>query len=46
LGGYDQARRVFGGEDSLARLIAGINETVFAEQPADGMPDGGGTEET
>ncbi len=46
LGGYDQARRVFGGEDSLARLIAGINQTVFGERPADGMPDDGGTEDT
>ncbi|MXY40623.1 MAG: restriction endonuclease subunit R [Rhodospirillaceae bacterium] len=45
LGGYDQARRVFDGEDSLARLIAGINETVFGERPADGLPDDGGTEE-
>ncbi len=46
LGGYSQARRVFGGEDSLARLIAGINETVFGERPADGLPDDGETEDT
>ena len=31
LGGYDQARRVFGGGESLARLIAGFNATVFGE---------------
>ena len=29
LGGYDQARRVFGGEASLGRLIAGLNAAVF-----------------
>ncbi|MYB20079.1 MAG: restriction endonuclease subunit R [Holophagales bacterium] len=29
LGGYDQAQRVFGGEDSLRRLIAGVNAAVF-----------------
>ena len=29
LGGYDQARRVFGGEESLGRLIAGFNAVVF-----------------
>ncbi len=46
LGGYDQARRVFGGEDSLARLIAGINETVFGERLAPGLPDDGETGET
>ncbi len=31
LGGYDQARRVFGGEGPLARLIAGFNAAVFGE---------------
>ncbi len=31
LGGYDQARRVFGGEEPLARLIAGFNAAVFGE---------------
>ena len=29
LGGYDQARRVCGGEASLGRLIAGLNAAVF-----------------
>ncbi len=29
LGGYDQARRVFDGEESLGRLIAGFNAAVF-----------------
>ncbi|MYA17164.1 MAG: restriction endonuclease subunit R [Gammaproteobacteria bacterium] len=29
LGGYDQARRVFGGEESLGILIAGFNVAVF-----------------
>ncbi len=32
LGGYDQARRVFGGEASLGRLIAGLNAAVFGGQ--------------
>ncbi len=32
LGGYDQARRVFGGEKSLNRLIAGFNAVVFRQQ--------------
>ena len=31
LGGYDQARRVFGGEEPLARLIAGLNAAVFGK---------------
>ena len=31
LGGYDQARRVFGGDGPLARLIAGFNAAVFGE---------------
>ena len=29
LGGYDQARRVFGGDEALDRLIAGFNAAVF-----------------
>ncbi len=29
LGGYDQARRVFGGEQSLEQLITGLNAAVF-----------------
>ena len=33
LGGYNQARRVFGGRKSLARLIAGFNAVVFGPQP-------------
>ena len=42
LGGYDQARRVFGGEESLGRLIAGFNAAVFgragaADEPHDGQ---------
>ena len=31
LGGYDQARRVFGGEEPLGRLIAGLNAAVFGQ---------------
>ena len=34
LGGYDQARRVFGGEASLDRLIAGFNASVLGRQQA------------
>ena len=34
LGGYDQARRVFGGEQSLERLIAGFNAAVFGQGQA------------
>lgn len=29
LGGYNQARRVFGGEENLGRLLAGFNTAVF-----------------
>ena len=36
LGGYDQARRVFGGERSLDRLIAGFNAAVFGQRKAVG----------
>ena len=36
LGGYDQARRVFGGEESLDRLIAGFNVAVFGRRLAAG----------
>ena len=41
LGGYDQARRVFGGADSLGELIAGFNAAVLS---AGNTPDrlGGG----
>ena len=35
LGGYNQAQRVFGGEQSLGELIAGLNAAVFGRgQPA------------
>ena len=34
LGGYDQARRVFGGADALGKLIAGINAVVFTKRQA------------
>ena len=40
LGGYDQARRVFGGEGSLDRLIAGFNATVFGRRQAAGDSEG------
>ena len=40
LGGYEQARRVFGGERSLGRLIAGLNAAVFGR----GAGAGGGAE--
>ena len=36
LGGYDKARRVFGGEESLGRLIAGLNAAVFGRRPVAG----------
>ena len=45
LGGYDQARRVFGGEQSLGDLIAGLNSAVFGHGGAAGMPAGGSAEE-
>ena len=38
LGGYDQARRVFGGEASLDRLIAGFNASVLGRRQAAGEP--------
>ena len=41
LGGYDQARRVFGGEQSLGRLIAGLNAAIFGRRQAAGEPDSG-----
>ena len=40
LGGYDQARRVFGGEESLGRLIAGFNATVFRRPETAGEAEG------
>ncbi len=36
LGGYDQARRVFGGTGALNRLIAGINVALFGPRQAGG----------
>ena len=39
LGGYDQARRVFGGERSLGRLIAGFNAAVFGRHDAADRPE-------
>ena len=41
LGGYDQARRVFGGENALGKLIAGLNAVVFGEEPVRDPPGGG-----
>ncbi len=35
LGGYAQARRVFGGGDSLKRLISGLNAAVFSRGQTD-----------
>ena len=40
LGGYDQARRVFGGEKSLGRLIAGFNAAVFGRRREAIQPEG------
>ena len=40
LGGYDQARRVFGGEGSLDLLIAGFNAAVFGRRQAAGDSEG------
>ena len=39
LGGYDQARRVFGGEASLDRLIAGFNASVLGRRRAAVEPE-------
>ena len=39
LGGYDQARRVFGGDRVLDSLIAGFNAAVFGQRPAAGEPE-------
>ena len=41
LGGYDQARRVFGGQSALDRLIAGFNAAVFGQASATDSPPGG-----
>lgn len=40
LGGYDQARRVFGSETFLDRLIAGFNAAVFGRRGTAGEPAG------
>ena len=40
LGGYDQARRVFGGEEPLGRLIARLNAAVFGQRQAAGQAEG------
>ena len=42
LGGYDQARRVFGGVDALGDLISGFNAQVLGAAGASGSPIGGG----
>ena len=39
LGGYDQARRVFGGEASLDHLIAGFNASVLGRRQAAVEPE-------
>ena len=39
LGGYEQARRVFGGENALERLVAGFNAAVFGQADAPDTPD-------
>ena len=39
LGGYDGARRVFGGRESLGRLIAGFNAAVFGWSRASAESD-------
>ena len=45
IGGYDQARRVFGGDEPLGRLIAGLNAAVFGRRQAIGQADGAGVGE-
>ena len=40
LGGYDQARRVFGGQSALDSLIAGFNAVVFGWARATDAPSG------
>ena len=41
LGGYDQARRVFGGTEALGKLIAGFNARVLGAGSAAGTAAGG-----
>ena len=45
LGGYDQARRVFGGEEPLGRLIAGLNAAVFGQRQPTGQAESAGAGE-
>ncbi len=40
LGGFEQARRVFGGQSALDRLIAGFNAVVFGQAGATDPPGG------
>ena len=40
LGGYEQARRVFGGQSALGRVIAGFNAAVFGQARANDAPNG------
>ena len=40
LGGYEQARRVFGGQSALDRLIAGFNAAMFGQAGATDSPSG------
>ena len=42
LGGYEQARRVFGGEEALERLIVGINAALFGPEQAGKRPEAAG----
>ena len=41
LGGYDQARRVFGDAEALGELIAGFNARVLGAGSATGPAAGG-----
>ena len=40
LGGYEQARRVFGGQSALDRLIARFNAIVFGRGDVTDSPSG------
>ena len=40
LGGYEQARRVFGGQSALGRVVAGFNAAVFGQARANDAPNG------
>ena len=41
LGGYEQAKRIFGGQSALDHLIAGLNEAVFRQSAETDAPSGG-----